>query len=255
MSFGYCHLSVIPLRETANDTSQMVSQLLFGDVFEIIEQVSAHWIKIKNAFDSYEGYIDAKQCIVVDEETYHQYQNSGIVNSTAIAVNGNFGSIFLPPACQVQENSYQVGNWKFEAIENIKKEDCCIRNEVVKVAKSYLNAPYLWGGKTPFGIDCSGFTQSVYKIAGIPLWRDASQQAKQGEVLSFIEEAQPGDLAFFDNEEGNIIHVGIFISNNEMIHASGRVRIDKIDHVGIFNEETGSYSHKLRLIKEYISQG
>ena len=119
-------------------------------------------------------------------------------------------------------------------------------------AMMYINAPYLWGGRSPFGIDCSGFTQLVYKIAGKKLPRDAYQQAEIGQTLSFVEEAQSGDLAFFDNEEGSIVHVGILLQDNEIIHASGKVRIDKIDHQGIFNVDTKRYSHKLRLIKKIL---
>ena len=116
----------------------------------------------------------------------------------------------------------------------------------------FLNAPYLWGGKTPFGVDCSGFTQMVYKLNGYKLMRDASQQSKQGEALSFIEESEPGDLAFFDNEEGNIIHVGIIMDDNYIIHASGKVRIDRLDHLGIYNAEINKHTHKLRVIKKII---
>jgi cell wall-associated NlpC family hydrolase len=116
----------------------------------------------------------------------------------------------------------------------------------------YLNAPYLWGGVTPFGIDCSGFTQMVYKLNGYKLKRDASQQATQGEALSFIEESEAGDLAFFDNEEGKIIHVGIIMSDNYIIHASGKVRIDRIDHLGIYNVDTERHTHKLRVIKKIV---
>ena len=116
----------------------------------------------------------------------------------------------------------------------------------------YLNAPYLWGGKTPFGIDCSGFTQMVYKLNGYKIHRDASQQALEGEPLSFIEESEVGDLAFFDNDEGNIIHVGIIMENNYIIHASGKVRIDRLDHLGIYNPELKKHTHKLRVIKKII---
>ena len=126
------------------------------------------------------------------------------------------------------------------------------KKELINTAFMYLNAPYLWGGKTPFGIDCSGFTQMVYKLNGYKLLRDASQQAKQGEPLSFIEESEPGDLAFFDNEEGKIIHVGIMMNDNYIIHASGKVRIDRLDHLGIYNVDTGRHTHKLRVIKKII---
>ena len=123
---------------------------------------------------------------------------------------------------------------------------------LVQTAFLYLNAPYLWGGKTPFGIDCSGFTQMVYKLNGYKLLRDASQQATQGEALSFIEESEPGDLAFFDNNEGVITHVGIIMKDNYIIHAHGKVRVDRLDHSGIYNVDKKMHTHKLRVIKKVI---
>ncbi|MGE3825539.1 MAG: C40 family peptidase, partial [Bacteroidia bacterium] len=125
---------------------------------------------------------------------------------------------------------------------------------VSEYATVFLNAPYLWGGRSVFGIDCSGFTQVVFKMAGIQLKRDAYQQAEQGITLSFVEEAQTGDLAFFDNEEGKIVHTGIVLSQGKIIHASGKVRIDKLDHQGIYNHDTKKYSHKLRLIKRVLQK-
>jgi cell wall-associated NlpC family hydrolase len=118
-------------------------------------------------------------------------------------------------------------------------------------ALQYLDTPYLWGGKTACGIDCSGFSQQVYKSFGIRLPRDSYQQAEMGEVVGFLVEATCGDLAFFDNDEGRITHVGIMLNNHEIIHSSGKVRIDKIDHQGIINAETGVRTHKLRIIKRY----
>ena len=123
------------------------------------------------------------------------------------------------------------------------------KEKITENALIYLNAPYLWGGRTPLGIDCSGLTQMIYRLQGIDLPRDAYQQAKVGTTLSFIEESEPGDLAFFDNEEGKVIHVGIILKDNHIIHASGKVRIDRIDQQGIFNSEIGNHTHKLRLIK------
>ena len=145
--------------------------------------------------------------------------------------------------CKVEDTvfSYEGGT----VISSVKKTT----EELLNTAKLFLNAPYLWGGKTIFGIDCSGFTQLVYKLSGYKLPRDAWQQAELGHPLSFVEEAQAGDLAFFDNEEGKIVHVGIILPNNEIIHASGKVRIDKFDHYGIFHSENKKYSHMLRVIK------
>jgi cell wall-associated NlpC family hydrolase len=119
------------------------------------------------------------------------------------------------------------------------------------IAKQYLNSPYLWGGKTPWGIDCSGFTQMVFKQKNVSIKRDAFQQAEEGEAVAFLAESKMGDLAFFDNEDGKITHVGILLNNETIIHASGKVRIDQIDNYGIMDADSKKYSHKLRFIKRF----
>jgi len=131
-------------------------------------------------------------------------------------------------------------------------EEGDVRKQLLELAMVFRNAPYLWGGRSPFGIDCSGLTQVLYKMVGLNIKRDAYQQAEQGQTLSFVEESDVGDLAFFDNDEGQIIHVGMLLGGNSILHASGKVRVDKLDHQGIFNVDTGRYSHKLRLIRRII---
>jgi hypothetical protein len=146
-----------------------------------------------------------------------------------------------------------LGKNKFTIYGEMNEAKFKGREKLVELARMYLNAPYLWGGRGPFGIDCSGFSQVVYAMCGVSLPRDAKDQAKEGVTLSFIEEALPGDLAFFDNEEGNIIHVGILLGDNYIIHASGKVRIDRIDHQGVYNLELRDYTHKLRIIKQLVN--
>jgi cell wall-associated NlpC family hydrolase len=126
------------------------------------------------------------------------------------------------------------------------------RGSICDTALLYLNAPYLWGGRSPFGIDCSGLVQMVFRINGFRMKRDASMQAGQGSQVSFADSAEPGDIAFFENEEGIISHTGIVLHGKKIIHASGRVRIDDLDHEGIFNQELKKYTHKLRLIKTLL---
>jgi len=252
--FGICNLAMIPLRLEHSDKSEIVSQVLFGEHFEICEQFK-QWNRIKLHFDSYEGWIDSKQMQLITVSDYEHISNDAIILNGDLIEYITSSSDFLLPiplgSCLsfLNHSEINTSNLNFDGtkISGLKP-----KKELLNTAFLYLHAPYLWGGKTPFGIDCSGFTQMVYKLNGYKLFRDASQQALQGEALSFIEESEPGDLAFFDNDEGHIIHVGIIMENNYIIHASGKVRIDRLDHLGIYNPELNRHTHKLRVIKKII---
>lgn len=249
MDYGICNLSVVPLRAEASDVSEMVSQVLYGEHFKILE-IRKKWSRIRLAFDSYEGWIDNKQYLTITEADYSDFENKELILSSDLvdfvtAQDNQLFSICLGSTISASENLKQFFEGK--SISGILP-----KKHLIETALLYLNTPYLWGGKTPFGIDCSGFTQMVYKLNGYKLLRDASQQATQGEALSFIEESEPGDLAFFDNEEGKITHVGIIMADNYIIHAHGKVRIDRLDHSGIFNYELRNHTHKLRVIKRIV---
>jgi gamma-D-glutamyl-L-lysine dipeptidyl-peptidase len=252
--FGICNLSIIPLRIEPNDRSEIVSQVLFGEHFEIIEKVN-QWARIKLHYDDYEGWIDSKQYQLISEENYARLSKEAIIlNSDLVeyitAANNALIPITIGASLSFLNHSdINCENYEFEGLKVSGEK---LKSNIVTTSYMYLNAPYLWGGKTPFGIDCSGFTQMVYKLNGYKLLRDAFQQSSQGEVLSFIEESEPGDLAFFDNEEGKIIHVGIILENNYIIHASGKVRIDRLDHLGIYNADLNRHTHRLRVIKKII---
>ncbi|HEU4496226.1 MAG TPA: C40 family peptidase [Flavobacterium sp.] len=252
--FGICNLAIIPLRSEPNDRSEIVSQVLFGEHFAVLEQIK-NWSRIKLHFDGYEGWIDEKQYQPISESGFRQ------LSSEAIILNGDLIEyiaspdnllIPIPLGSSLSFLNNTAINKKGFIFEGMKVSGTNPKSSLINSAFMYLNAPYLWGGKTPFGIDCSGLTQMVYKLNGYRLLRDASKQATQGEALSFIEESEPGDLAFFDNEEGKIIHVGIIMDDNYIIHASGKVRIDRLDHLGIYNAETNRHTHKLRVIKKII---
>jgi len=256
MNYGICNLSVIPLRIEPSDTSEMVSQVMFGEHFKVLE-IRKKWSKIRLGFDNYEGWIDNKQFENITEENYFNIEDSKTHLSAELIdfitdENQNFLTITLGSNLPFYGNKNLALNGKNYHYEGNVFNHQKSKEEIIEIAYKYLNAPYLWGGKTPFGIDCSGFTQMVYKLCGYNLLRDASQQATQGEVLSFIEESEPGDLAFFDNNEGEITHVGIIMKDNYIIHAHGKVRIDRIDHSGIFNVDSQRHTHKLRVIKKII---
>ena len=258
MYYGICLLSVVPCRKEASNVSEMVTQLLFGEHYSVIDQTET-WLKIVSAYDKYECWINIKQHTKISETTFKLLESQSSVLTTDLTQNitNKSSKLFFPilmgstlPGYSGKEGKIEDFVFDFSGkttISSVKKTT----EELLATAKLFLNAPYLWGGKTIFGIDCSGFTQLVYKLNGYKLPRDAWQQAEQGTPLSFVEEAQPGDLAFFDNEEGKIVHVGIILSQTEIIHASGKVRIDKFDHYGIFHSENKKYSHMLRVIKRF----
>lgn len=248
MQYGICNLSIVPLRAEPSDMSELVSQVLYGEHFKVLEQ-RKKWSRIRIAYDKYEGWIDNKQYLEVSEEIYKEKDKEELLLSSDLVEFITDEKHLMPIPIGAVLNPLSLLSHKYDgSIVNgiLPKEN------LIKTSYMYLGAPYLWGGKTPFGIDCSGFTQMVYKLNGYKLLRDASQQATQGEALSFIEESEPGDLAFFDNDEGNIIHVGIIMEDNYIIHAHGKVRIDRIDHSGIFNVETNRHTHRLRVIKKII---
>lgn len=252
--YAICKLSIVPLRSEPTDRSEMVSQVLFGEIMEITE-VKESWSKVVLQNDSYEGWIDSKQITSIEQEEFVALQKRNQILCTDLVehlTNCKHELMMIPIGAELTFLSVPTlnqDNFVFEGEVVSEKQP---KDNLINTAFMFLNAPYLWGGKTPFGIDCSGFSQMVYKLNGYQIPRDAYQQAGLGENLSFIEESEPGDLAFFDNDEGRITHVGIIMKDNYIIHAHGKVRIDRIDHLGILNVDTGRHTHKLRVIKRIV---
>ncbi|HUH35990.1 MAG TPA: C40 family peptidase [Moheibacter sp.] len=250
MNYAICQVSVAPMRAEDSDRSELVSQCLFGEKVEILSQ-KKNWIKIKAVDDGYEGWADSKQFYELTEAEFLAIENAHYaVDGFNLAVEEE-RPLTLPMGAYLP--NLQQSIMRFGAKELTYLGDASTgnftKNDLAELAMLYLNTPYLWGGKSVFGIDCSGLVQQLYKFCGIKLPRDAYQQAELGEALSFVEEAEAGDLAFFDNAEGKIIHVGLMLGDNKIIHAHGKVRIDPIDSTGIFNTDSQNYSHKLRVIK------
>ncbi len=249
MNHGLCNLSIVPLRIESSDASEMVSQVLYGETFKVLE-AQKEWCRIRLSYDGSEGWIDNKQFLIISDEEYTFFDKQSKKLSTHLVDIITTSENELLSICIGSNiDVFNYLNHKYEGhyISGIQP-----KSELIETAQLYLNSPFLCGGKTPFGIDSSGFTQMVYKLNGYKLFREATQQATQGETLSFIEESEPGDLAFFDNEEGDITHVGIIMEDNYIIHAYGKVRVDRLDHSGIFNYEKRKHTHKLRVIKRII---
>jgi hypothetical protein len=247
----------------------MVTQIIFGELYRIIES-SGKWAKVRLTYDDYEGWISLNQVREIPESEFLRLFNAEPAVSMELVqiLSNETTHTVLPlvmgsslPGLKAQRIQVNKDEFLFEglAVANPVSDlasgphnHANVRLQLVEDAMIYLNAPYLWGGRSPFGIDCSGFVQMAYKLKNVKLQRDASRQAMQGEVVGLLAEAEPGDLVFFDDDEGSINHVGMLIDRHRIIHCSGKVRVDTIDHQGIYNEELQQYTHKLRLIKRII---
>lgn len=256
MQYLVCCVPVSAMKSEPSHRVETVSQQLFGEKCVFVDKAPDGWIKIEMKYDGYQGWVPRSHVNEITEQQYLSEGNrlaAGWVNE--VDYNGRLMMIPMGSSLStfednaVQWDTYSI-NYKGTSWTPGKEK---LTGELVaEVAFKFLNTAYLWGGRSVFGIDCSGFSQMVYRFLDKALPRDAWQQAEKGEVVNFLQEVKRGDLAFFDNEEGRITHVGILLSSNEIIHAAGKVRIDKIDTEGILNLDTGQRTHKLRIIKRYF---
>ena len=260
MTFAICPLSVVPVRAGSSDRSEQVTQLLFGEIVEILEKKGKAWAKIRCTWDNYIGWVNARQIKLITEGEYQLFSENFAYSLDLISPLMS-NKHHLPITIGARLPNFD--GMRFQLLDDLytfsgqavfpsdMRPDAAL---ILKLARRYLFAPYQWGGRSPLGIDASGLIQLIYQMVGISLHRESAEQVHQGETVDFVEQSQPGDLAFFENKAGNINHVGIIMPDHQIIHASGQVRIDRIDHYGIFNEEMGRYSHKLRVAKRILEK-
>lgn len=260
LDYGVCRLSVVPIRAEASDKTELTTQLLFGDHYEVIEaSKDKKWLKIRTNFDQFDGWMDAKQHHPVSHD-YYEYLNRAefkITTDVTASILYNKSPQIILMGSMIPISSSELFKMEEQFAFNGEAKNLGQKREyeyLRSVAVKYLNAPYLWGGKSPFGIDCSGFVQMVFKICGYRLFRDSWQQANQGKSFKDIEQGKPGDLVFFKNQEGKVNHVGIMLDGDRIIHASGRVRFDHLNEEGILNLETKIYSHQFSHIRRILSE-
>ena len=250
-SHGICALSVINLYQEPSEASIIVNQLLYGDHFEVLS-TQKFWSAIRLHYDQTEVYIlnslytgiSAAAASSLEDYSKAIYNQ----NLTHYALVDTHGALPLLIGSRL-DTMHLIGHSSDLNTDDFQVIGMGLSENLVNTALKYRYAPYMLGGKSPFGIDASGFTQMVYKTCRLFLPRDIQSQSKQCQILSFIEESKPGDLAFFDNNDGELFHVGIILPNNYIIHAHGCVRIDRLDHTGIFNPALSQYTHTLRVLK------
>jgi cell wall-associated NlpC family hydrolase len=248
-----CENVFVPLRSGPSHKSEMLSQVLFGEKYTVVDK-AGKWMKIETLFDKYMGWIDLDHL----QHSPDAGSSCGLVlNRSLLCYKNDMTKMVLEAGCEVynpdfEDRLFVIGKNIYKTAVEFNNKYISTDDSIQDIALKFINSPYIWGGRIPSGIDCSGFTQLVYKIQGKPIPRDSWQQAEAGRNIDFISEAEPGDLVFFDNDRGKISHVGMIYAKGLVIHASGRVRIDSIDHQGIFKPEIGGYSHKLRTIRRIL---
>jgi hypothetical protein len=246
------------MRNSAADKSEQVSQLLFGEVVEVIDRAGRAWTKVRCPWDNCLGWVKSRQLLSISMETAQHFQQRFAycldvfqpLLSNEHAVPVTLGARL--PDFDGMKFSLDDQTYFYSGRAVFPEHLTPTADQVAKIARRYLFSPYQWGGRSPLGIDASGFTQMVFRIVGIPLQRLPDKQVHQGVLVDFIDEAEPGDLAFFENKAGNISHTGILLPDNRIIHAYEQVRIDRLDHYGIYVEKERRYSHRLRVVKRLL---
>jgi len=257
MNSVICPLSIVPVRAEASDRAELVSQWLFGETAQVLESTEG-WSRLRFDHDGYEGWVDHKQiipCLTPNfDPDLRVIDGNTIVDLGERQIPLTYGAVL--PFYADGTILWQNHRVHVQAVTNHRP--LLERAELLELyLHPFLGAPYLWGGRTPWGVDCSGLVQMIFILMGIYLPRDAAQQAEEGDVVELLDLCEPGDLVFFDNADGRIVHVGVVLTRNDdddlrVAHASGRVRIDRLDQQGIYSADEGRYTHKLRLVRRVL---
>ena len=256
-TFGIAHLSVISVRARPSKRSELVSQLLFGEIFQVLEE-EENWLKIQCIWDGQKGWVDQEHFLEITDKDVEKLKKEPAfaLEITQAAMAKDY---YLPLLIGSTLPNYDGINLKIKNKRYTYSGQAVLPHQLqptaelaIRIARKFLYAPECLGGRTPFGIDAPGLSQIVFKMMNIQLPRTAAKQAQCGKVVDFVSEAQSGDVAFFESNRNITNHVGIILPDSQIIHVSGKVRIDRLDHFGIFNIENNRYTHKLRVVKRLL---
>lgn len=255
LSYAFCSVPQMPVRAQPAHSAEMVTQALFGEKVELIEINEQEWAKIRCEWDGYIGWCKLGQVTTITEKEYKKaVKHISFLHQSKLSFEDS--EQHMPMGADLFGlKKLKDGPVKFKGKRLATNDLMATPEKLVENALLYKNAPYLWGGRSYSGIDCSGLMQVVFKLCGMNIPRDASEQSELGDTIDFLQHSRTGDLAFFDNADGNITHVGLLIDHDHIIHAtdtSGKVVIDKIDSGGIISKLLKRRTHSLRVVKRYV---
>lgn len=289
MQKGIVLYSVLPVRGAASETAEMTTQLLFGETCDVLS-IDGRWARVRNDFDGQEGFVDAKMITLMSDSEFDSYQSLMDMSTAFVRMPMAFAvsqhnQTTIPLTAGTRLCNYKVDEknpniahfevlgvpFTIDPMMVMAAPMALNRDSMMILTRFFLNVPYLWGGKTVLGMDCSGFTQLIYSMMGKQILRNASEQATQGQLIigaekgeinvgltsEDLKKTQGCDLAFFDHGDGKITHVGILIGNGTIIHCSGRVKVEKFTADGIISSENnavckvGELTHQLHSVRRY----
>mgnify|MGYP006268263993 CR=1 FL=1 len=238
--------AIAPLRASASDAAEMASQLLFGETCMRLQD-QGNWLQVRRDFDGYEGWLDAKQVEAAPPDFSPSTDFCFVLSGSLILPDDTL--MRLPLGTRLPKAAltgrFTWGGLTYQAGPDLKLTEVRPREHLVKTATLFLNLPYLWGGLSGWGLDCSGLVQTAAAMCGLSLPRDSSQQAEVGEAIAWGQQ-QAGDLAFLGKPGQNrITHVGILQDPHSIVHASGKVRLDPFDSTGITHSHSHHVTHHL----------
>jgi hypothetical protein len=256
--FAVCPLSAIAVRNHPTQKSEMLTQILFGELVEIMEERGKAWCLIRCLWDDAVGWVASNQIVALNLAELPLFQKEeGLSLELFQPITASDHFLPVPMGARfpgfdgIRFRFFQK-DYNFTGQVIFPTKSIANRPLLVKIARRYLHAPFMWGGRSPLGIDAPGLVQMAFKLSGIRLPRTADQQVLQGQQIDFAEQASPGDVAFFENNTGRIVHTGIVLADNQILHAFGKVRVDVMDHFGIFDKDKKKYTHRLRVVKSFL---
>ncbi len=256
--YAICPLGVVPVRAGAHHRSELLSQLLFGELVEIVDRKGAQWYKVRCTWDEVSGWVPAEQLQALTPTEYDRYrQHYAICLDLLQPVMSGGRQILVPIGSRLPAfdglRFELAGEWWTYSGQAVFPEDLPPRASLLaRIARRYLSAPFLQGGRSPLGIDSGALIQLAFGALGIALPRLPAAQVMEGEEVNFFDEYRPGDIAFFENHKGQLVHAGILLPEGQVLHCHERVRIDKVDHFGIFDPLRKKYLWQLRVMRRVL---